>query len=146
MNTSSMFAKPSDFLNRFGIDLNAELRDTGTEVDSGKADRFLARAEDVLFTECRANLGFPTFVKWEDVLGNRETKDLVQKAVLEQAFYMFRNGDLTSDSGYDPQRGSIASKDDIRRREVSDYALDIMKSTGLFTHSFANLRRYGRWF
>lgn len=131
-----MFVNTNDFLEYSGIDLNMELKG-----DSGAADRFIRRAEDMFLTWCDANMG-SKYCTWEEVMRHPQDAYYVRKAILEQVLYMYRNGDLFSDSGYDPQRGSMIGKDDLRRRSVSDTAVDIMKSCGLFSHVLRNRRRY----
>ncbi len=132
-----MFVTENDFLEYTGIDLNTELKG-----DSSAATRFLNRAENLFLNWCDANLG-SRYWSWEYISNNPQYAESVRQAVLEQSLYMYRNGDLFSDSGYDPQRGSMISKDDLRRRAISDTAVDIMKASGLFSHILRNRRRYG---
>ena len=70
----------------------------------------------------------------------------MKTAILEQALYVFKNGDLSIDSGYDPQRGTTIEKNDLMRREISTQAIDILKNAGLFNQNVANKRRYTSFF
>lgn len=133
-----MFINSNDFLDYTGIDLNTELKG-----DSSAADRFLKRVESLFLNWCDANMG-SKYCTWEEVSRHPNDAEAVRRALLEQALYMYRNGDLFSDSGYDPQRGAMIQKDDLRRRSISDTAVDIIKAAGLFSHVLRNRRRYSR--
>lgn len=141
MRTYSYFVTPDDFKNYWGIDLNATLKDNGTEVDSNKADAFLMRVEDRLESWIDANC-FRTY-RWEELRDNK--KEAMQKAILIQAYYVFRNGDISTDSGYDPQRGPIIRKADLQSIEICDEAVDVLKAAGLYSRRVANRRRYPTW-
>lgn len=144
METHAKFVSPQDFKNYWGIDLGAELKDNGTEVDSNKADMFLMRIEDRLLAWLDSNT-FRTY-RWDEVCG--PDRDSLQKAIIVQAMYVFRNGDISTDSGYDPQRGKIINKADLQAIEICDEAIDILKSSGLYSRAMVNRRRYrkiGMW-
>lgn len=142
MRTSARFVTPSDFLVYTGINLEAELKDETSMVDSNKADRFLMRVEDRLLTWVDSNT-WRRF-RWEDLYG--EQKEALQKAILLQALYVFRNSDISTDSGYDVQRGKIISKQDLKDIEICDASIDMLKSHGLYNHVMSNHRRYNRTF
>lgn len=146
MRTCAIFVTPDDFMNYYGIDLDAELKDNDTPVDSNKANNFLMRVEDDFLNWCDANMGTRIYGKWEDVSSNKDIFESVQKAVIKQAFWVFRNGETMSDSGYDPQRGELMAMGTLATRYVSPAAIDIMKNSGLFTHKMQNRRRYGNWY
>lgn len=133
-----MFINTNDFIEYTGIDLNMELKG-----DSGAGERFIRRVETLFLNWCDANLG-SRYCTWEEVMNHPKDAEAVRMALLEQALYMYRNGDLFSDSGYDPQRGSMIAKDDLRRRSISDTAIDLMKASGLFSHVLKNRRRYSQ--
>ena len=89
-----------EFEEYFSINLRAEF---GEEI---KALAFLKRIEDRLETfvdsNFNANIAFkyPHFSDYQ--------KYHYKHALLEQAIYIYRNGDITVDSGYDPEKGEIA--------------------------------------
>lgn len=114
------------------------LRESGSELDSNKANMFLMRVEDRLLAWLDANT-FRNF-RWEDLSGQR--KDALQKAILVQAMYVFRNSDISMDSGYDPQRGVIAQRKDLQLVEICDSAFDILKSAGLYSRVIKNRKRW----
>lgn len=140
MKTKAYFVSPADFKNYWGLDLDTELRDNGTELDSNKSDMFLMQVEDRLESWLDANT-FRNY-RWEEIYG--DDKEAMQKAILVQAMYVFRNGNLSLDSGYDPQRGSVIAKKDLQSIEICDEAIDILKSAGLYSRTIINHRRYDR--
>lgn len=89
-----------EFNEYFQIDLRAEF---GTEE---KALAFLKRIEDRLETFVDSNFNaniamkYPCFTQFQ--------KYHYKHALLEQAIYVFKNGDISVDSGYDPDKGEIA--------------------------------------
>lgn len=141
MRTSAQFVTPADFRNFAGIDLRAELPDQGAETDSNKADAFLLRVESRLLSWVDANTW--RNVAW-DRLGERQREHL-QRAILTQALYVFRNGDLTTDSGYDPQRGPVATRQQLAEIEICAAAIDELKTAGLYNHVMDNRKRWPRW-
>jgi len=136
------FVTPDDFLNYTGKDLRYELRDTGGAVDDTKAERFLYRAETRLMSFVD-HASFRNY-QWDELAYHPDDFQAMKRAVLEQALYMFRNGDLSSDSGYDPQRGPIATRPDLVSREISNFAIDILKERGLFNQVMVNHLRYNK--
>jgi hypothetical protein len=136
------FVTPDDFLNYTGKDLRYELRDSGTAADTTKAERFLYRAELRLMTFVD-HASFRNY-QWDELAYHPDDFRAMKNAVLEQALYMFRNGDLSSDSGYDPQRGPIATRPDLVSREISNFAIDILKQRGLFNQVMVNHLRYNK--
>ncbi len=128
-----MFGKPrfvtvDDFKNYWGIDLRNVLRSNDNE--SNQADQFLARVEDRLMNWIDNN----TFrrIKYEDLKLNPRQYENWQKAILTQAMYMFKNGDLGMDSGYDSEKGIITTRGDLVQLEVCQAAIDYLSNAGLF--------------
>ena len=82
------------------LDLRAEF---GTEE---VALAFLKRIEDRLATFCDSCFNrnidrlYPEFTDYQ--------KEHYKLALLEQAIYIHRNGDISVDSGYDPEHGEVA--------------------------------------
>jgi len=140
MKTKADFVSPADFKNYWGIDLDLELRDQGTELDSSKSMMFLIQVEDRLESWIDSNT-FRNYT-WDELSG--DDREAMQKAVLAQAMYVFKNGNLSLDSGYDPQRGSVIAKKDLQNIEVCSEAVDILKAAGLYSRSIINHRRYDR--
>ena len=144
MQTKAKFVTPDDFLNYTGIDLDSELRDSGSPADSNKADMFLCRVERRFLTFVDSS-SFRNY-DWDELAYHPRDLEAMKTAILEQALYVFKNGDLSIDSGYDPQRGTTIEKSDLMRREISAQAIDILKNAGLFNQNVANKRRYTSFF
>lgn len=91
-----------EFQEYFNINLTEELG--GDE----QANAFLKRIEDRLETFVDANFNrnidrlYPEFTDYQ--------KKHYKLALLEQAIYIHKNGDISVDSGYDPDKGEIARK------------------------------------
>ena len=144
MQTKAKFVTPDDFLNYTGIDLDSELRDSGSPADSNKADMFLCRVERRFLTFVDSS-SFRNY-DWDELAYHPRDLEAMKTAILEQALYVFKNGDLSIDSGYDQQRGTTIEKNDLMRREISTQAIDILKNAGLFNQNVANKRRYTSFF
>lgn len=145
------FITTNDFLNYWGIDLNAKLKGNSTGPNNA-AEMFLKRIEDRLMTWVDAN----TFrlTPWDyytDTYVYRNEnekkiadykKDFWKKAILTQAFYVFKNSDIGLDSGYDPEKGIVAEKSALDEIEICRPAIDLLKSAGLYNHIVKNRFRY----
>lgn len=88
-----------EFNEYFSMDLNAMIG--GYE----QANQFLVRIEDRMHTFIDSNFNrdidraYPEFTDYQ--------KLHYKHALLEQAIYIVRNGDISVDSGFDPERGEI---------------------------------------
>ena len=132
------FVTPDDFENYWGENLNAKLKGDNY---SNKANIFLKIVEDRLLNWIDAN----TFrVTTWDALTDYQLEQL-QYAILTQAMYVFRNSDISLDSGYDPESGIIASKGVLNNLVVSQAALDFLKNAGLYNQRVTNRRRFTRF-
>ena len=150
IDMTPQFVSPSDFLSYWGIDLNAKLRDNSNV--SNKADLFLKRVEDRLMTWVDANTyrTTPWQVLRDDYQPHSEQeKKLLESqrknwrlAILTQAFYIYRNGDIMTDSGYDPDRGLVTEKNKLQEIEICQAAIDYIKVAGLYNHVITNKFRY----
>jgi len=89
-----------EFQEYFQIDLRAEF---GTEE---AALAFLKRIEDRLETFVDSNFNANVNMRWPNF--TQYQKYHYKHALLEQAIYVFKNGDISVDSGYDPEKGEIA--------------------------------------
>lgn len=102
------YISEDEFREYTGIDLNAELPG-----DSDKVNRFLKRVEDRMELYINRNFFIQVpnvYPKWSDY-----NKLCYKKALIEQAEYLFRNGDIAMDSGYDMDNLSVT---DIRRKNA----------------------------
>ena len=140
MELKTRYITKDDFKQYFGIDLDIELKDDDNP--SNKSNAFLKRIEDRM--EVFLNSHF--FKNITDLYPHfsNEQKYHYKLALLEQAYYVFKNGDISTDSGYDPERGIIASKHARTEITLSPNAIDHLRMTGLWNrHIHCNYYLYG---
>lgn len=130
-----MFATPDDFLEYWGYSLDHLLRTNDNP--SFKTETYINRVEKRLMSWVDAN----TFrnIPWGSLTPFQ--KEQMKYAVLEQTMYMWRNGDIAMDSGYDPEKGKIANRGDLKYIEVAQSALNYLITAGLFNQKMKNYRR-----
>lgn len=119
-----------------GIDLESELQDTANPSD--KAEAFLYRIEMRMATFIEVNT-----YKRVDTEYRRFTnyqKEQYKLALLEQALYVFKNGDISVDSGYDQQDGIIADREKLKTIYLSQNAKDHLISCGLYDRHIRSKR------
>lgn len=136
IRTEARFVKPDDYFNFFGENLYQKLRAKDNE--SNKVDIFLMNIEDIMLTKID-KMSF----RVDDF--NRLTefqKECLQKAILFQAEYIVRNGNLFTDSGYDPEKGFVADYEKIQNAALCQAAVDKLVICGLINHNIRNRRRY----
>lgn len=98
----TQYITPDEFKEYFGIDL-ACLRDDANP--SNKEVAFLKRIEDrvesIIDAECfkKVSRVYPTFSEYQ--------KEHYKRALLEQAIYVFKNGDISVDNGIDIEKGVV---------------------------------------
>lgn len=129
------FATPQDFFEYWGYDLDNLLR--SNDNNSIKAETFLFRVETRLMRWIDANtfrnIRFDTLTPFQ--------LEQMKYAVIEQAMYMWRNGDIGMESGFDQEKGKIIGRGDLNYLEVSQPTLNCLKLAGLFNQKMKNYRR-----
>lgn len=138
IRTEARFVTPDDFENYWGTNLNSLLKGKNY---SSKAEIFLKVVEDRLLNWIDANTFRVT--QWDE-LTDFQIEQL-QLAILTQAMYVFRNSDISLDSGYDPDSGIVADRGTLSGLVVSQAALDFLKTAGLYNHRIRNRRRFTRF-
>ena len=127
------YITPDEFTEYFGIDLGKELK--GNANPSDKAMAFLRRLEDRMEAFINAHFfkrvtdEWPCFTDWQ--------KEHYKLALLEQGIYVFRNGDISVDSGYEPEQGITASRNAIKELSMAPNAIDHLIECGLWNRQFA---------
>ena len=117
-----------EFKEYFGIDLIQAFK-TDTN-----AMAFLKRIEDRLATFCDSNFNanidrkYPCFTDYQ--------KYHYKLALLEQAIYIFRNGDISVDSGYDPEKGEIARTE---KYAIAPNCKDNLRLCGIWNRNIPNM-------
>jgi hypothetical protein len=118
-----------EFREYIGINLEEELRDTSNPSD--KVNAFLKRIEDRM--EVYLNAHFFKNVSELYPCFTDNQKYHYKLALIEQAYYVFKNGDISTDSGYDPERGIVASKHARTEITLAPNAVDHLRMTGLWS-------------
>jgi hypothetical protein len=109
----------NDMLNKYGVDLEQELRGV-------KIEAFYTRTRDIL--ELEINSYNPRYS-----LYNKDTYEpFIYKAILEQAYYTINNTDFSVITGINFQTGTIMPLEEIQKRVISPIAHNILKNAGLF--------------
>lgn len=140
MRTEPRFIKESDYNNYTGKNLKSIL-DPESEMQNA-SNLFLLRIENVLMTKCN-NMSFRTR-SWDNLTSFQKEK--MQMAIIEQAEYMLRNGDLLTDSGYDLEKGEVISSEKLRQIEVCGIALEYLQECGLLNKTIKNRGRFNEFF
>lgn len=136
IRTKAKYVSAMDFFTFWGKDLNAELKEN--ENTSNKVNIFLMQVEDMILSWIDAN-SFRRF-EWDDM--TEFQLDCLQKAILTQAMYEYRNTDLSLDSGYDPEKGSVIEWNDLQERVIAPATIRYLRSGGLLNMKIGNrLRR-----
>lgn len=144
MDIVTKYITPDEFKTYFGIDLEAELKGGANPSDSATA--FLKRIEDRLATFINANfyrnvdLEYPEFTDYQ--------KEHYARALLEQAIYVFRNGDISVDSGYDYEHGETASTTTLLFKSIAPNCKQELLLCGLWCRKIKGARAnswYGRY-
>ena len=129
MNYVTQYITPDDFKDYFGIDLGAQLK--GNANPSDKAFAFLKRIEDRMETYLNAHFFKNISVEWSCMSDYQ--KEHYRLALLEQAIYVFKNGDISVDSGYDPDEGIKISRHAISELVLAPNAKDNLRLCGIWT-------------
>lgn len=130
------FIDQNQFLDYWGVDLRAKLKNDDNP--SAKIDTFLARVEKRLMAWINKN----TFRIIDfNHLTNYQLEHF-RYALLEQANYMYRNGDIAQDSGYDQERGIVAEHHAMQELVVCQPCIDFLIEGGLFNLKVKNRRRF----
>ena len=124
----SNFCEPEDFKNVWGIDLFAVMRDDGIT-----PDQFLARVERQI-KQFIDQVGFRTW-DWGSVENYWPWREAMQMAILEQAYYLYRNTDIATDAGYDPDKGMVADPNVMKKVTICNGAYQYLHDAGMLNRT-----------
>lgn len=141
MQLLTKYISADEFREYTGIDLEAELKDTSNPSD--KVNAFLKRIEDRM--EVYLNAHFFKNINEYYPLFTDEQKYHYKLALIEQAYYVFKNGDISTDSGYDADKGIIISKHAKTEITLAPNAIDHLRMTGLWSGHIGNGGFFGPW-
>ena len=130
------FVTVDDFNNYHNANLRDMLR-SYTGDDSYSAENFLFKTEWQLMQW----IDNTTYRMRDWYHLNPKQKMLFQLAILEQAMYRFKSGDIGLDSGYDPEKGPVANRGYLNRIRVSQTAIDYLSNAGLYNMIIKNRPR-----
>ena len=134
MTILTRYITADEFKDYTGIDLSAELKDTSNP--SNKVNAFIKRVEDRMEVYMNAHF-FKNVSQLYPCFSNYQ-KDQYKLALIEQVYYVFKNGDIYSDSGYDPEKGIVASKHALSEITIAPAAKDHLRMCGLWTGHIGN--------
>lgn len=132
------FVTADDFYQYWGIDLNSRLRDGDDTNDSSKADIFLGRLEKRVMSWIDKN-SFRV-VPWNNL--SEFQLDMFKCALLEQAMYMWRNGDIDMDSGYDQSSGLVIDPNTKASLVMCEPAINFLITSGIMNQKITNRKRF----
>ena len=126
-----------------GIDLIEEL--AGDSNPSNKADSFLFRVEVRMETFVEVNTYKRLDTEYRKFTDYQKLH--YKFALLEQALYVFKNSDISVDSGYDPNTGIIANKNTLKSISLAPNARNELILCGLFDRHIRSKRsiEWGTW-
>lgn len=78
---------------------------------------------------------YPTFTDYQ--------KLHYQYALMEQVVYMFKNGDISIDSGYDPAKGEVLSREKLTKLAIAENAKEELMLCGLWCRKIRTRSRNG---
>ena len=143
MTFQTRYITPEELLEFSGIDFGSELKGNGNPSD--KVNAFIYRIETRM--EAYLNSKFFKRVTDEWPCFSDFQKEHYKLALLEQCIYVFRNGDISTDSGYEPDSGVIANRHDLDELSIAPNAKNHLELTGLWSaHIGANFNILGGWF
>jgi hypothetical protein len=140
MRTEPIFVKESDYNNYTGRNLK-NILDPNSEIQNA-CNLFLLQIENRIMAKVD-NMSFRVR-SWDNLTPLQKEK--MQLAIIEQAEYTLRNGDLFTDSGYDVEKGEIISTEKLRKIEICSIALEYLQSCGLLNKNIKNRVRYNDLF
>lgn len=129
------FITVDDFKNYFGKDLRSLMKNSDNP--SREAELFLYRTEIRLINWIDSH----TFrnIMYEELSDFQ--RDNFCLAILEQAMYFLKNGNLGIESGYDMEKGIIVSQEQIASIQIPQAVADYLHNAGLLNFNIINKHR-----
>ena len=131
------FITVEDYDNYWNENLREKLRSIDGN-DSYEAERFLARVEKRLMRY----INVKTYRRLNYYLLNPRQLAAFQEALVEQAKYMFYNGDTGINSGFNQEQNDIIDPDKMEDIAVSREAIRALVDAGMFNLTVKNRPRY----
>ena len=121
-----------EFQEYFNVDLRDEL---GGEA---QALSFLTRVENRM--EAFINSNFNRNITFEYPAFTNYQKEHYKLALLEQSIYIFRNGDISVDSGFDVEKGIVANKNSLKALSIAPNCENELRLCGLWCRQIRSNR------
>lgn len=127
-----------EFQDYFSLDLVEEF---GTVE---KATAFLVRIENRMVAFVNANfnrnidLEYPTFSDYQ--------KEHYKLALKEQAIYIWRNGDVSVDSGYELETGEKISRSKVKEISIAPNCENELRLCGIWNRNLRSSRCFDIWY
>lgn len=135
MAITTKYVTKDDFRNFSGIDLELELRDK--DDTSNKVNIFIRGIENWIETYVQYHTG-----KSYDFLSLEAAQlEHFKKGILYQIEYVLRNGNISNDSGYNPEAGALVEPNFLNRIALSENAKMEFVLAGLWTRKLRS--KYG---
>lgn len=128
MAIQTKYITADELLAYSGIDIRQQLKDDDNP--SNTANAFLLRVETRMSAFLDAQFyrnvdqEYPSFTDYQ--------KEHYKYALLEQCIYVLRNGEISTDSGYDPEQGLKASEGSLKSLSIAPNAKDQLMLCGLW--------------
>lgn len=129
-----------EFREYTGIDLSAELKEDGGNPGSTAA-AFLKRNSSRLEAYLEANYHRRIETCYRQL--NDRQKEKYKLALIEQSLYVFKNGDISVDSGYDPASGPKATPRYLADAYLAPNAKNYLMQAGILSRELSTKGRMG---
>jgi hypothetical protein len=116
-----------DYKDFTGIDLQLELKDNDDA--SNKVEIFISNIENW----CESHIQYATGQKINFTTLETDSLQHFKKGILYQLQYVIRNGDVTTDSGYNPESGPIVEPNFLQAISLAPNAKMEFMLAGLYT-------------
>lgn len=137
MELKSRYINADMFKEYTGIDLAIELKTDDNP--SNQVDALLYRTEQRMATFLASN--FYRNIDIEFKKFSDYQKEHYQLALLEQVLYILKNGDISVDSGYNPQEGIKTARRHLDRIAIAPNAVNELRLCGVWCRKVKNRSR-----
>ena len=135
MSATTKYITRDDYRYFSGIDLEIELKDN--DDSSNKVNMFISRIEDW----CENYLQYNTGQKIDYSKLEPESLNYFKKGIMYQIEYVLRNGDMSNDSGYNPESGGITEPNYLQNISLAPNAKMVFMLGGLYSRKIRS--KYG---
>lgn len=135
------YVTPDFFREYSGEDLGAVLK--GDANPSDKANAFLYRLEGRVGAFLASHFLRDPEEEWPRM--SEYQRKMYREALCEQAIYTLRNSEIITDSGYDPESGVVATRDQLVQLSIAPACQQKLELCGLWCRHIRGFRKGGAW-